>query len=382
MKLAKFAIVSRVGQLLMATLLISLSACAQGGARERFQELDRDGDGRVSAAEFGNPKRFRQFDLDGNGYVTPEEARRSLRGEQPATSAAGHKRDAGDATRPMAVPIRHTADVSYAGASHHRLQTLDIYVAGEAAGEAKQPVMVMVHGGGWSGGDKANRSIGLDKANFFVPRGMVYVALNYRLSPEVQHPEHVRDVARALAWVHDNIAAYGGDTERMILMGHSAGAHLAALTMVDESYLVAAGKRPGMFKGVILLDSVAYDISLAIDKSSSRQRREEMYKSAFGKSPSAWRNASPLAHVSSGKHLPQFLILHQSADVAWRSEVQQRFASKLQTAGYRAQAAGIVGKNHEAMNADVGKPGDPLTLRIAGFLDELVQATATGNTLH
>lgn len=383
MKLAKFTIVSRIGQLLMATLLISSSACAQGVAQERFQELDRDGDGRVSAAEFGNAKRFRQFDLDGNGYVTPDEIRQSRRGDKAATSAAGHKRSgAGDATQSMAGQIRHTADVSYAGSSHHRLQTLDVYVAGDVAGETKQPVMVMVHGGGWSRGDKANRSIGLDKANFFVPRGMVYVALNYRLSPEVRHPEHVRDVARALAWVHDNIAAYGGDPERMVLMGHSAGAHLAALSIMDESYLAALGKRPDMFKGVILLDGAGYDISLAMAESDSRQRREQMYESAFGNSPSAWRSASPLEYVSSGKRLPQFLVFHQSAGRDWRVEVQQRFVSRLQTAGYRAQAVGIAGKNHEAMSADVGKPGDPLTLRIAGFLDELFPATAMRNTSH
>jgi arylformamidase len=94
----------------------------------------------------------------------------------------------------------------------------------------------------------------------FVSTGFVYVAINYRLPPAVHHPTHARDVAKALAWVADNIGRYSGDPERIYAMGHSAGAHLAALVATDESYLKREGYSLKTIKGDILLDVGAYDI--------------------------------------------------------------------------------------------------------------------------
>ena len=96
----------------------------------------------------------------------------------------------------------------------------------------KHPVMVMIHGGGWRIGDKANRAMTRHKAPHFVDHGFVYASVNYRLSKtrdDPKHPAHVQDIAKALAWIHDHVGEYGGDPDRIFVMGHSAGAHLAAL---------------------------------------------------------------------------------------------------------------------------------------------------------
>ena len=106
--------------------------------------------------------------------------------------------------------VRHL-DVPYATIEgvDPKLLSLDLYAPQNAG---RQPVMVMIHGGGWRNGDKANAGMTRTKVPFFVGRGYVYVSINYRLSsaPDVKHPLHVQDVAAALAWVHDHVAEYGG----------------------------------------------------------------------------------------------------------------------------------------------------------------------------
>jgi arylformamidase len=110
------------------------------------------------------------------------------------------------------------------------LLSLDVYAP---AGAENLPVVLMIHGGGWSIGDKANRDVSIDKARYFTSQGYVYVSINYRLSPDVQHPAHIEDVASAVSWVLENIATYGGDPARLTLMGHSAGAHLLLVSAPD-----------------------------------------------------------------------------------------------------------------------------------------------------
>jgi len=82
------------------------------------------------------------------------------------------------------------------------LLSLDIYAP---SGAKDLPVMLMIHGGGWANGDKANPDVGINKVDYFTAQGTIYVSINYRLSPDVQHPAHVQDVAAAVSWVLENI---------------------------------------------------------------------------------------------------------------------------------------------------------------------------------
>jgi acetyl esterase/lipase len=123
--------------------------------------------------------------------------------------------------------------------SRHRL---DVY---QPQGKSSCPVVFFLHGGAWIAGGKDDvfgiygyGAIGRCLAE----RGLVVVMANYRLSPRVRHPEHIKDAAQAFAWTCKNIARYGGDPHQIFVVGHSAGGHLAALLTTDESYLKAVGR--------------------------------------------------------------------------------------------------------------------------------------------
>ncbi len=221
----------------------------------------------MTMEEIGRPRLFRRLDADGDGVVTSSEAAalseaRSKRLQpadaRPADASSGpataSQKDGSGMTEDLNIPYARMSGVD------PNLLSLDIYRPKSSSTNAQKPVVVMIHGGGWRTGDKGSESQGRQKASFFTGHGFVYVSANYRLSPEVQHPAHVEDVAKALSWIFDNIASYGGDPKRIFLMGHSSGAHLAALVTADEAYLNKLGKSPAMLSGVILLDSAGYDI--------------------------------------------------------------------------------------------------------------------------
>jgi acetyl esterase/lipase len=120
-------------------------------------------------------------------------------------------------------------DIPYVEKGHER-QVLDVY---SPPGAKNLPVVFWIHGGGWVTGDKKDVQM---KPQVFMEKGFVFVATNYRLLPSVDMGTIVRDVAKSIRWVHDHIAAHGGDPKRLLVMGHSAGAQLAALVCTDERY--------------------------------------------------------------------------------------------------------------------------------------------------
>lgn len=127
-------------------------------------------------------------------------------------------------------PVRVTEDLAYADGARHRL---DVYapVSGVTKG---LPVVVFFYGGSWDSGERAMyRFVGAALAS----RGMVVVIADYRLYPQVRFPAFVEDGARAVRWARDNASAYGGDPSRLVLMGHSAGAQIAAMLAFDQQWL-------------------------------------------------------------------------------------------------------------------------------------------------
>src|SRR5436853_4837863 len=110
-------------------------------------------------------------------------------------------------------------NIPYANPAHER-QVLDVYSPKDAK---NLPVVFWIHGGGWQTGDKSGVQM---KPQAFVDKGFVFVATNYRLLPGVDMATIVRDVAKSVRWVHDHVAEYGGDPNRLFIMGHSAGAQL------------------------------------------------------------------------------------------------------------------------------------------------------------
>ncbi len=261
--------------------------------------------------------------------------------------------------------IHSNLDVPYTTISgvDPNLLSLDVYAP---AGAKDLPVVLMIHGGAWSIGDKANRDVGIDKARYFTSQGYLYVSINYRLSPAVQHPTHIEDVASAVSWVLENIGKYGGDPAQLTLMGHSAGAHLAALVATDERYLAAHGHTLSELSGVILLDGAGYDIPRAINDLYDPGLLTDKYTDAFGMDPTGWADASPINHVAAGKGIPPFLILHTDREAAVAES--DELAGLLQAAGVPVWSYQDPDATHASINRDIGKAGDPVTEQIMLFL--------------
>jgi arylformamidase len=253
-------------------------------------------------------------------------------------------------------------------------QSLDLYTPGPetrpAAADVQRPAMVYVHGGGWRVGDRSR--VGR-KAAFFTERGWVFVSVNYRLLPEGRHPANVDDVAAAIAWVHDHAAEHGIDPDAIFVMGHSAGAHLAALVATNPAPLRRAGKPLSVIKGAIPIDTLAYDVPRMLEENSRMP-----HATVFGPDPEIRRDASPQLHVAAGTGIPPFLICYshgmtRGGDTALRAAAAEAFAAALRQAGIAADVVDGSDRDHGAINERIGDPTDDrVTGRIEAFLDGIL----------
>lgn len=237
---------------------------------------------------------------------------------------------------------------------------LDVY-----PGSAGAPVVVWVHGGGWSIGDKKN--VGL-KAKACQEQGCLFVSVNYTLMPKAGYREQAQDLAQAVAWVRGNIAKYGGDPNEIVLMGHSSGAHLVALVGTDESFLGSQNLPMTCLRGVILLDGAAYDVPLQL-KLTTRERQRDMYLSVFGSALEGQKAASPIEHVEPGKEIPPFLLIPVERRADSTRQANQ-FSQRLQACGVAARVYKAADKTHETLNTELGKAGDSPTAQVFQFIRE------------
>jgi acetyl esterase/lipase len=127
-----------------------------------------------------------------------------------------------------------TRNLPYVAAGHER-HVLDVHAP---PGARNLPVVFWIHGGGWQAGDKTQVA---EKPRAFMNAGFVFVSMNHRLLPQVEMGDIIRDVAKGMRWVHDHVANHGGDPTRVLVMGHSSGGQLAAITCTDDRYLKAEG---------------------------------------------------------------------------------------------------------------------------------------------
>ncbi|HWE36780.1 MAG TPA: alpha/beta hydrolase [Isosphaeraceae bacterium] len=249
----------------------------------------------------------------------------------------------------------------------HERQVLDVYSPPGAKG---RPVVFWIHGGGWQTGDKADVQV---KPRAFVEKGLVFVSTNYRLLPAVDMATIVRDVAKSVRWVHDHIAEYGGDPDRLLVLGHSAWAQLAALVCTDDRYLKAEGLSLAIIKGCVPVDGDTYDVPAIIETAETRCRVHGLpqakfgHREKFGNDPAKHRDFSAVEHVAAGKGIPPFLILHvaEHPDTAAQA---QRLAAALKGAGVPATVFGARETYHRKINADLGLPDDPATKALFAFV--------------
>jgi arylformamidase len=262
-------------------------------------------------------------------------------------------------------------DIPYAAPAHER-QLLDVY---SPPGAKNLPVVFWIHGGGWQTGDKSDVQI---KPQAFTDKGFVFVSTNYRLLPHVDMGTIVRDIAQSIHWVHDHIAEYGGDTQRLFIMGHSAGAQLAALICTDDRYLKAEGLSLAIIKGCVPVDGDTYDVPAIIETAETRRRVHGQpqltngHREKFGNDPAKHRDLSAVTHVAKDKGIPPFLIMHV-AEHPDTSAQAQRFASVLKSAGIPVRVYGARESTHNKINAEIGVPDDPGTKALFEFVGEALK---------
>lgn len=251
-------------------------------------------------------------------------------------------------------------DIAYSRAGGER-NRLDVYAP---SGGGDHPVVVWIHGGAWRIGDKAHVQ---SKPKAFNDRGYVFVSVNYRLHPDATYKEQAEDVARAIRWVKDNVRDHGGDPGRIFLMGHSAGAHLAALIAADDRHLEKVGLKPSDLSGVVLLDGAGYDIPRQV-RQAVLPRMKAIYTTVFTEDEATQRDASPIAHVAKDKGIPPFLILHVAGRADSKAQ-SEGLAAKLREAGVEAKAVPAEGKTHASINRELGLPDDAPTKAVFEFLE-------------
>ncbi len=262
-------------------------------------------------------------------------------------------------------------DLAYATPPNPR-QMVDVY---SPTGAKNLPVVFWIHGGGWQGGDRTAIQI---KPQAFVDKGFVFVSTGYRLLPEVDMVTIFRDIAKAMRWTHEHIAEYGGDPKRILVMGHSAGAQLAALICTDDRYLKAEGLSLAIVKGCVPVDGDTYDVPAIIETAEARLRAHGFpmpkfgHRLKFGPEPSKHRDYSAVTHVAKGKGIPPFLILHV-ADHPDNSAQAKRLEGVLKEAGVPAKAFGARETNHNRINENLGLPDDLSTQAVFEFVAEVLK---------
>jgi acetyl esterase/lipase len=298
----------------------------------------------------------------GNPFVNPEGYKEYVAQKERAFRKALAEQEEAQGIK------RH---IPYADKADER-QVLDVYSPKGAKG---LPVVFWIHGGGWQTGDKADVQV---KPQAFMDKGFVFVSTNYRLLPAVDMATLVRDVARSLRWVHDHIAEYGGDPKRLLIMGHSAGAQLAALLCTDDRYLKAEGLSLSLIKGCVPVDGDTYDVPAIIETAETRWRVHGLprakfsYREKFGNDPEKHRDFSAVTHVAKGKGIPPFLILHVAGHPDTTAQAR-RLGNVLKDAGLPATVFAAAETTHARINADLGKPDDPATKALFEFLGKVLK---------
>ena len=235
------------------------------------------------------------------------------------------------------------------------LNSMDLYLP---EGKTNFPIVLFLHGGGLTRGDKLAQGF-IAFAELFAQHGIAVASANYRLSPAVKHPAHIQDVARAFAWLYQNAAQYQADRGRIFLAGHSAGAYLAALLALHKEYLAAEGLSPQNIRGVMAI-SGTYDRLSSMGTGSPRRGGEEIMGT---RDPALLRLASPAHLVGVDKQIPPFLITYTDHDNYGTGEQARRFYSLFLRHGLAAEPYVVTDRDHYNQIAGTGraipKPDEP-----------------------
>jgi arylformamidase len=234
--------------------------------------------------------------------------------------------------------------------------------------KAGSPIVIFVHGGGWKRGDKKNAT-GEEKPGHYLQQGYAFASLNYRLVPAATVEQQAQDVALALKALLDRAGALGIDRRRVVLMGHSAGAHLVALVGTDERYLKSAGLTFADVSGVIPIDGAAYDVPAQMADAGAMM--QPIYAAAFGQDKTRQQALSPTRQAGA-PNAPAFLLLHvQRADGVRQAQALETALARAGTAVSRQSFSGTGMTGHMEINRRMGDPDYPATPAVDAWLRQV-----------
>lgn len=273
-------------------------------------------------------------------------------------------REASRQERLVAVPAGGTAirNIAY---GKDPAQRFDLYLPA-AAKDA--PVVFYVHGGGWANGDKTNPGLA-DKLAYWLPKGYAVISSNYRRVPVAMPLEQARDVARGVALAQRRAGEWKLDPRRVVLMGHSAGAHLVALLGADPRLLADAGATRPL--GVVSLDSGALDVPALM----GQRRVPKLYQNAFGSDPAYWRSTSPLQQLHRDA-LPMLLVCASERHFPTSPCAEARKFASAAEALRVPMTVQPQSLDHGEINKDLGLPSE-YTRRVGAWIDRLSAPTPT-----
>lgn len=248
--------------------------------------------------------------------------------------------------------VEKKLDLSYNSAkdADPKKHKLDLYLP---KGAKDFPVMMFVHGGRWKSG---NKELYAPLGELYAKQGIGTAIINYRLTDKegtIKHPDHIRDVAKAFAWVKENCGSYGGSKDKIFISGHSAGGHLVALLATDDSYLKAEKCTTKDIHGVIAMSGV-YTISNLV------------LGDVFGKDPEVCKAASPISHVS-GNH-PPFLIAYGNKDIPFLDVMAEEFGKKLCDCKCDCKVMKLDRDHYTIIRSMATNVDDPLTKAMLEFM--------------
>ena len=263
--------------------------------------------------------------------------------------------------------VRHDNLVYFQGAgADSERNSLEVFAP---ENQVRAPVAILLHGGGWTAGHRRIAAIE-HIAEWLAARGVIAVTVGYRLVPNVPPTEQPWDVAHGVNWIYRHIDEYGGDPARLVLLGHSAGAHLASLVACDRSYLDELGAPPGVPAGVIALAN-AFD--LRDNGKPVNPLAQRMVLSVFGTDAERRARLSPVLFVKAG--VPPFLIMRGKGDHLVPAEQAGEMATAIRAAGGTAEVKLVGGRGHVTLFHQMTEPGDAAAEAVLRFIREIKPRT-------
>jgi len=239
----------------------------------------------------------------------------------------------------------------------HPQQAMDVYFPTQPlTDKTPAPLIVMVHGGAWTIGDKNNAAVVKHKVDYWSKQGWIFISINYRLVPNATLQQQTQDIAEALIYIQNQAPNWHADPKRLVLMGHSAGAHLVSLLTTRPLWLTS---QPQPWRATVALDSAAYHVEKIM-----QNRHSHFYDQAFSDQPSNWKALSPISQLR--QTLPAFLAVCSTTRPDQPCTQAQQFIQQAQKLGTKAQLLPLP-LSHVEINKSLGK-NNPYTQAVDQFI--------------